>query len=272
MLIAALVVAGVSAASAATNEESSIIEVISITPAEGEVAKLQNFEITFGGEIVEVNPDVIPTLGEQDGGIGVSEDGKTVFIDFEEPITTPGTHQLDIPAGAIIYNGQGLDPLSFKYNIKGADYNITPSEGEVEKLETFTINFSNYRVDVNEEEAKAYLFNIETETETEASFIASIAGGTAVYIMFPEIKVPGQYELIVADGSIQKTIDGSFLPELAFGYVITGADGIPTLTRNKTVNYHDISGRTATAKTRGLVIRQIHQADGSTMTMKIIRK
>lgn len=45
MLIATLVVAGLSAASAATNEESSIIEVISITPAEGEVAKLQNFEI-----------------------------------------------------------------------------------------------------------------------------------------------------------------------------------------------------------------------------------
>ena len=261
-----------------SNEEPqpkvNIYEQIEINPAEGEVESLQSFQITFGGEVVTVNEDIFPTLAGQDGGIAVSEDGKTVTIDFEEAVTAAGNYQLDIPEGAILYNGEPLLPLAFKYNIKGPDYTIDPEEGEVEKLENFNITFNNFLVDVNEEEAAAYLFNTETEEEIEASFIGAIAGGRQVYIAFPETTAPGEYELVITDASIKKTIDGTYLPELTFHYTIKAGTGLKGVTdeQGKNVRYFDAAGRAVNSNAKGLVIKQIREADGSVKTVKQIRK
>ena len=250
----------------------NIIDLIEITPAEGEVTSLQNFQITFGGEVVTVNEDLFPTLDGQDGGIAVSEDGKTVSIDFEEAVTEAGNYVLEIPAGAILYKGKALDPLSFKYNIKGADYTINPAEGEVEKLETFVITFNNYTVRATDE-ASAILINTETEAEVEASVVTEIDGGRAIYISLPEITAAGTYELIVMSGSIQKDIDDSFVPELTFHYTIKAGDGINLAgNQTETIRTFDVAGRVAKADTKGLVIQQVRQADGTLKTIKVVRK
>lgn len=251
----------------------NIYELISINPAEGEVESLQNFQITFGGEVVTVNEDIFPTLDGQDGGIAVSEDGKTVSIDFEEAVTAAGNYQLDIPAGAILYNGIALDPLAFRYTIKGADYTIDPAEGNVEKLENFTITFNNYMVELNTEQAQAILFNEENEAEIQATGIYDIAGGTKVYITFPEVNTPGNYQLIIMDASIQKLIDSSYLPELTFNYTITVPVGIQGVAgEGNNVRYFDATGRAVNSNAKGIIIQQTRQTDGTVKTIKVVRR
>lgn len=200
-------------------------EKIAITPAEGQVESLENFVISLGGQEVTVNEDALITLvGDNetiDGGIELLGDG-TVSVGLADKVTTPGNYTLNIPENAIFFNGTSLDPLSFKYTIgTPAEYTIDPAEGEVESLSAFTITFNNYMVEETDE-AAAILFNTETEAEVEGSVYA-IGGGKAAYIsLAQEVTTPGTYQLIILDGSLKKTIDDSFLPELAFDYTIVG--------------------------------------------------
>jgi hypothetical protein len=202
---------------------------ISISPAQGQVTSLENFDITFGGQAVTINEDANITLANAatgdvvaDGGMELDEDG-TLHVGLADRISAYGRYTLNIPTGAIFFNGTSLDPLSFNYTIKDPSapaYTIDPAPGTVESLSTFTITFNDYLVDVNDEEALAIIFNTETEAEVQSDFIGAIAGGQKVYISFPEVTTPGEYELIVFDSSIQRTADGKFLPELSFSYTV----------------------------------------------------
>ena len=72
-----------------------------------------------------------------------------------------------------------------------------------------------------------------------------IGGGKKVYISLDsEVTAPGQYALIIMDGSIQKMIDDSFLPELEFSYTIAGepAPEIITLPEGLTAEYYLFKG------------------------------
>ena len=92
-------------------------EALEITPAEGEVTSLQHFTITFAGLSVEVNEEAIPTL-EKGGGatyngtMRASEDGTTVYIDFEENCTASGHYFLNLPENSLKVNGQRMLPLT----------------------------------------------------------------------------------------------------------------------------------------------------------------
>ena len=203
-------------------------EKIAITPAEGQVESLENFVISLGGQEVTVNEDALPNLtktGTDDvvaeAGIALNDDG-TVSVDLSDRVSADGNYTLNIPENAIFFNGTSLDPLSFKYTIgTPADYAIDPAEGEVESLSAFTITFNNYMVEETDE-AAAILFNTETEAEVEG-YVYAIGGGKAAYIsLAQEVTTPGTYQLIILDGSLKKTIDDSFLPELAFDYTIVG--------------------------------------------------
>lgn len=203
-------------------------EKIAITPAEGQVESLESFVISFGGQEVTVNEDALPNLtktGTDDvvaeAGIALNADG-TVSVDLSDRVSADGNYTLNIPENAIFFNGTSLDPLSFKYTIgTPAEYTIDPAEGEVESLSTFTITFNNYMVEETDE-AAAILFNTETEAEVEG-YVYAIGGGKAAYIsLAQEVTTPGTYQLIILDGSLKKTIDDSFLPELAFDYTIVG--------------------------------------------------
>ena len=99
------------------------------------------------------------------------------------------------------------------------DYTITPAEGEVKSLESFTIAFSNFTV-AETDDAAAILFNTETEDEVEGSVFASGDGRNVFVTLTEEVTAPGAYELIILDGSLKKDIDDTFLPELTFYYTI----------------------------------------------------
>lgn len=232
-----------------------IIEVAAITPAANStVESLSDFELSYGDFTpLTAKEDAEVTLTKADseevvanGMMEVNADGNKISIGLESPVTAPGTYQLNIPADAITAQGVSINmPQSFKYTIASAEeYTIDPAEGEVESLSTFTITFNNYMVDVNEDEAVAFLMNTETEEETPASIMA-IGGGKKVYISLEsEVTAPGQYALIIMDGSIQKTIDEKFLPELEFNYTIVGepAPEIITLPEGLTAEYYLFKG------------------------------
>ncbi|MBQ9672144.1 MAG: hypothetical protein IJV34_04760 [Prevotella sp.] len=211
-----------------TPEEVFDYEKISISPAEGYVESLENFVLSFGGQVVTVNEDALITLtpenGEAiDGGIELLNDG-TASIGLADKVTTDGKYTLNIPAGAILFQGNALSPLSFKYTVGALpDYTINPAEGKVESLSSFTITFNNYMVEETDE-AAAILFNTETEAEVDG-YVYAINGGKAVYVtLASEVTTPGAYQLIILDGSLKKTIDDSFLPELAFNYTIDASE------------------------------------------------
>ena len=223
-------------------------EAIAITPAEGQVESLENFDITFGGQVVTINEDAVITLTANDevvveGGIELDEDG-TLHVGLADRISAPGNYQLNIPAGAIKFNGEDILPLAFRYNILGPDYTIDPAEGEVESLSTFAITFNNFFVTVNDE-ASAILFNTETEEEVAGDVYETNGGKGAYIVLENEVTAPGSYQLIILDGSLQKTIDDSFLPELAFDYTIAaGEEPQPTVS---TATYAVQVGETHTA-------------------------
>ena len=232
-----------------------IIEVAAITPAANStVESLSDFVLSYGDFTpltAKEDAEVTLTLADSEevvanGMMEVNADGNKISIGLESPVTAPGTYQLNIPADAITAQGVSINvPQSFKYTIASAEeYTIDPAEGEVESLSTFTITFNNYMVDVNEDEAVAFLMNTETEEETPASIMA-IGGGKKVYISLDsEVTAPGQYALIIMDGSIQKMIDDSFLPELEFNYTIVGepAPEIITLPEGLTPEYYLFKG------------------------------
>ena len=204
------------------------LDVMEITPAEGNVTSLQSFTITFGDLTVEVNEDAIPTLtkggGETlDGGMMADYEGRTVYIDFEERCTQSGQYLLNIPEGAITVEGQPLEPLSFHYTIQGGSdsfydqIRISPAEGEVESLQSFTITFPAYVGEV-EYGSKATLTNTTTGATYQAEMIDV---GYNVLINFPdEVTEPGAYTLDIPGGAIVVyTLDGEMLP-LRFNYTI----------------------------------------------------
>ena len=130
-------------------------EALEITPAEGEVTSLQHFTIKFAGLPVEVNEEAVPTL-EKGGGatyngiMRASEDGTTVYIDFEENCTASGHYFLNLPENSLKVNGQRMLPLTFRFNISGTmesfydQITINPAEGEVGSLQNFTISFPEF--------------------------------------------------------------------------------------------------------------------------------
>ena len=93
---------------------------------------------------------------------------------------------------------------------------ITPADrSTVESLSTFTITFNNYMVEAGDD-AKAYLFNEETEEEINGSVYDM--GGKGVYVMLDkEVTTAGEWQLNIE--GVKKLIDDSDV-ELIFTYTI----------------------------------------------------
>lgn len=177
----------------------------------------------------ELNPYVVKEGSESPIAALLNDnwDG-TITVHISEEITEPGTYRLIIPAGAITVGEEECPELSFLYTIKGEDYTIDPAPGEVSELSQITMSFNNYMVSIVDGADKPFLFNTETGEEVAASMWFEI-GGKTVMIMFPIVNTPGEWALIIPDGSLQKTIDDSFLPEMEFIYTITTPVGIDSV-------------------------------------------
>lgn len=244
-------------------EPVDFYEAITIDPAEGQVESLQSFTITFPAAVGEIAEGAVATLTNTTTGttytLELTDAGNTVIVyGLSEPIIEAGQYTLDIPQGAVVFYNQGADfvlnPLQFKYQVGTlADYTIDPAEGPVTSLSTFTITFNNYIVEETDE-AAAILFNTETEAEVEG-YVYAINGGKAAYIsLAQEVTTPGTYQLIILDGSLKKTIDDSFLPELAFDYTISSTDGIMNITLNSVSEAYSLNGQKVMKPVKGIFI------------------
>lgn len=206
--------------------------VLTVTPAEGNVESLQHFTITFADLPVVVNESSIPTLEKGGGGIiegtmRADEDGKTVLIDFDEYITTPGDYFLNIPENTLTVNGQRLLPLTLRFIIPMTTESfyeqiaIDPAEGTVESLQNFIISFPEFVGEI-EYGMEATL----TNTTTGQSWSTDIYDVRYTVLMyFPEeVTEPGEYVLTIPAGAvIFYTLDAQ-VHELNFHYTIPGAE------------------------------------------------
>ncbi len=207
-------------------------EALEITPAEGEVTSLQHFTITFAGLSVEVNEEAIPTL-EKGGGatyngtMRASEDGTTVYIDFEENCTASGHYFLNLPENSLKVNGQRMLPLTFRFNISGTmesfydQITINPAEGEVGSLQNFTISFPEFIGEIAYG-SKAILTNNTTHKTYQAEMY-DVRFNVLIY--FPqEITEDGEYTLTIPAGSVVFYTMDEQVHELNFNYTVVGVE------------------------------------------------
>lgn len=210
-------------------------EVMQITPAEGEVTSLQHFTITFDGLPVVVSPGAIPTLQKgggatYEGSMRADDAGTTVIIDFEESYTASGDYYLNLPEGSLTVNGQRLLPLTLRFNIEGDidsfydQITIDPAEGEVEKLQYFTISFPQYVGEIADG-SKATLANTSTNKTYRGEMIS--VGYTAVVYFADEITEAGNYTLTIPAGAVVFYMLDEEVHELNFDYSIAG-DTLPS--------------------------------------------
>ena len=118
---------------------ASAMDIESVSPV-GEVTKLDKIEVTFPKAIASVNTGKLSLLDNYwmpasafKSEVTYSEDRKTVTLELETPVTTPGTYNLDIYQGVFVSEDgalnnykyvsfQVIDPTpSFSTNLKNGD-------------------------------------------------------------------------------------------------------------------------------------------------------
>ena len=208
-------------------------EVMQITPAEGEVTSLQHFTITFDGLPVVVSDGAVPTLQKgggatYEGTMKTDDTGTTVIIDFKDSYTASGDYYLNLPEGSLTVNGQRLLPLTLRFSIAGDidsfydQITIDPAEGEVEKLQYFTISFPQYVGEIADG-SKATLVNTTTNKTYRGEMIS--VGYTAIVYLANEITEAGDYTLTIPAGAVVFYMLDETVQELNFNYTIPGGSG-----------------------------------------------
>ena len=118
---------------------ASAMDIENVSPV-GEVTKLDKIEVTFPKAIASVNTSKLSLLDNYwmpasafKSEVTYSEDRKTVTLELETPVTTPGTYNLDIYQGVFVSEDgalnnykyvsfQVIDPTpSFATNLKDGD-------------------------------------------------------------------------------------------------------------------------------------------------------
>ena len=118
---------------------ASAMDIESVSPV-GEVTKLDKIEVTFPKAIASVNTGKLSLLDNYwmpasafKSEVTYSDDRKTVTLELETPVTTPGTYNLDIYQGVFVSEDgalnnykyvsfQVIDPTpSFATNLKDGD-------------------------------------------------------------------------------------------------------------------------------------------------------
>ena len=100
---------------------ASSMEIESVSPADA-VTKLDKIEITFPKPVASVNTSKLSLLdnywmpaGSFKSEVTYSDDRKTVTLELEEPITTPGTYNLDIYQGVFLSEDGALNNYKYVY-------------------------------------------------------------------------------------------------------------------------------------------------------------
>ena len=214
---------------------ASFYDQITIDPAEGAVERLQNFTITFPEYVSEITAGSMAVLTNNSTGATFSAEmidvGHKVLVDFDEAVTEPGGYTLTIPEGAVVIDAlnEPVRELQFRYAIyqeEMPEFTINPAEGEVYRLQYFTLDYG--QPVVVYEGVHPILTNDETGESFECNLLV-IGANAVVYKEYP-LSVLGSYTLKIPAGCIVIESTWQANPEMEFHYTIVEKETfVPTV-------------------------------------------
>ncbi len=192
---------------------ASSMEIESVSPASG-VTKLDKIEVTFPKAIASVNTSKLSLLDNYwmpasafKSEVTYSEDRKTVTLELVEPITTPGTYNLDIYQGVFLSEDGALNNykyVSFQVIDPTPSFSTNLNDGDkVKELGNLEITFQNV---ANVEIVNKNGVQVWTPSESQVAGVAS-KDGNKIVVTFPqEFTEEGLYTFYIPAGTF--TMDG----------------------------------------------------------------
>ena len=193
---------------------ASSVEIESISPADG-VTTLDKIEITFPKPIASVKTSKLSLLdnywmpaGSFKEDVTYSEDRKTVTLELVEPITTPGTYNLDIYQGVFLSEDGALNNYKYTY-FQVIDptpsFSTNLNEGDqVKEIGNLEISFNNVS---NVEIVKNDAIQVWTPSQSKVVGEASKDGNRIIVTFSQELKEEGLYTFYIPAGTF--TMDGT---------------------------------------------------------------
>ena len=192
---------------------ASAMDIVSVAPA-NEVTKLDKIEVTFPKAIASVNTSKLSLLdnywmpaGNFKEEVTYSEDRKTVTLELQEPITTPGTYNLDIYQGVFLSEDGALNNykyVSFQIIDTAPSFSLNYKDGEkVKELGNLEITFKNVNEVKLVEGADPIMAYIPGGAEVEGT--ATLADNK-ITVSFGKLTEEGEYTFFIPAGFF--TMDG----------------------------------------------------------------
>ena len=191
---------------------------VNVTPANGEVEKLETLSFTFNKAVATVDLTKFalwfdystPIPLEDKLTATISDDKKTVTVEFESPITAYGLYDLPISAGAFV-SEDGVESESKYMWFEIVDY--TPSfvtslnDGDrVQELSILQIGFKNVTEVKLAEPTEDNQVVVYPPTGSESTGTATLADGIITVTFDKEFTEEGDYYFTIPAGMF--TMDG----------------------------------------------------------------
>ena len=192
---------------------ASAMDIESVSPSKG-VTKLDKIEVTFPKSIASVATSKMTLLDNSwtpvsnfKSEVTYSDDRKTVTLELETPITTPGTYNLDIYQGVFLSEDGALNNykyVSFQIIDTTPRFELNYNEGErVKHLGDLEITFKNVNDVKLVEGADPIIVYIPGESEIEGK--ATLADNK-ITVSFGNLTEEGVYTYAIPEGFF--TMDG----------------------------------------------------------------
>ena len=192
---------------------ASAMDIESVSPSKG-VTKLDKIEVTFPKSIASVATSKMTLLDNSwtpvsnfKSEVTYSDDRKTVTLELETPITTPGTYNLDIYQGVFLSEDGALNNykyVSFQIIDTTPRFELNYNEGDrVKQLGDLEITFKNVNDVKLVEGAEPIIVYIPGDTEIEGK--ATLADNQ-ITVSFGNLTEEGVYTYAIPEGFF--TMDG----------------------------------------------------------------
>ncbi|MBE6285225.1 MAG: hypothetical protein E7093_02090 [Bacteroidales bacterium] len=192
---------------------ASAMDIESVSPSKG-VTKLDKIEVTFPKSIASVATSKMTLVDNSwmpvsnfKSEVTYSDDRKTVTLELETPITTPGTYNLDIYQGVFLSEDGALNNykyVSFQIIDTTPRFELNYNEGErVKHLGDLEITFKNVNDVKLVEGADPIIVYIPGESEIEGK--ATLADNK-ITVSFGNLTEEGVYTYAIPEGFF--TMDG----------------------------------------------------------------
>ena len=192
---------------------ASAMDIESVSPSKG-VTKLDKIEVTFPKSIASVATSKMTLVDNSwmpvsnfKSEVTYSDDRKTVTLELETPITTPGTYNLDIYQGVFLSEDGALNNykyVSFQIIDTTPRFELNYNEGDrVKQLGDLEITFKNVNDVKLVEGAEPIIVYIPGDSEIEGK--ATLADNK-ITVSFGNLTEEGIYTYAIPEGFF--TMDG----------------------------------------------------------------